>query len=349
MAIIAIVGSGMMGSALAFPARENGHEVRLVGTHLDREIIDACRKTGRHPKFTRDFPTGLKYYQIEELNTALEGADLVIGGVSSFGVDWFSEKVLPAIGEGTDVLTVTKGLMDTPNGALKPYPYLWQAKLDAIGKKLNLCAVGGPCTSYELVVHDQTEVCFCGADMEALRRVRALMRTDYYHISLSRDIVGIESAVALKNGYALGVALAVGLNQRLNGIDSELHYNSQAAVFYQAVREMEKLLKLQGAPEPENLAVGIGDLYVTVYGGRTRLVGVLLGRGLNIDEAKAELKGVTLESLVVAERVARAIRVKAEKGECSLNDFPLLLHVDDILQKRAGAEIPWEEFTFERQ
>lgn len=32
MAVITIIGSGMMGSALAFPARENGHEVRLVGT-----------------------------------------------------------------------------------------------------------------------------------------------------------------------------------------------------------------------------------------------------------------------------------------------------------------------------
>ena len=40
--VIAIIGSGMMGSALAFPAAENGHEVRLVGTHLDRDIIDEC-------------------------------------------------------------------------------------------------------------------------------------------------------------------------------------------------------------------------------------------------------------------------------------------------------------------
>ena len=47
MAVVTIIGAGMMGSALAFPARENGNEVRLVGTHLDREIIDACRATGR--------------------------------------------------------------------------------------------------------------------------------------------------------------------------------------------------------------------------------------------------------------------------------------------------------------
>ncbi|MBQ5770565.1 MAG: glycerol-3-phosphate dehydrogenase, partial [Clostridia bacterium] len=303
MAVITIVGSGMMGSALAFPARENGHEVRLVGTHLDREIIDACRKTDRHPKFVKDFPKGLKYYQIEALEEALDGADLVIGGVSSFGVEWFGDYVLPKIKDGTNVLTVTKGLMDTPDGSLLPYPYLWQEKIDKIGKKLNLTAVGGPCTSYELVAHDQTEVAFCGRDIEVLKQVKSLMQTDYYHISISTDIIGVESAVALKNGYALGIALTIGLNQKAFGLDSELHFNSQAAVFGQAAKEMYSLLKLQGAGNMNNFWVGVGDLYVTVYGGRTRLVGILLGRGLNIDEAKAELNGVTLESLVVAVRV----------------------------------------------
>jgi len=346
MSVVTIVGSGMMGSALAFPARENGHEVRLVGTHLDRDIITACRETNRHPKFKKDFPEGVKYYQLEELETALTGSDLVIGGVSSFGVDWFRDYVLEKIPENTDVLTVTKGLMDTPDGRLIPYPMLWQQKLDEIGHKLNLCAVGGPCTSYELVAHDQTEVCFCGANTDALRRVKTIMATPYYHISLSNDIVGIESAVALKNGYALGVALTVGLNQKEFGLDSELHYNSQAAVFYQAVREMDLLLKLQGAGTPDNLAVGAGDLYVTVYGGRTRLIGILLGRGLDIDTAKAELNGVTLESLVVAERVARAVRVLSESGRLDISRFPLLMHADAILH-HAPVDIPWEKFTFE--
>lgn len=168
MALITIVGSGMMGSALAFPARENGNEVRLVGTHLDREIIDNARKTNRHLKFHRDFPDGVQFYQIEELEQALAGADLVIGGVSSFGVEWFGDYVLPRIAEGTPLLTVTKGLMDMPDGRLLTYPDLWQQKLDELGKHLPLCAVGGPCTSYELVAHDQTEVAFCGRDIQAL-------------------------------------------------------------------------------------------------------------------------------------------------------------------------------------
>ena len=84
----------------------------------------------------------------------------------------------------------------------------------------------------------------------------------------------------------------------------------------------------------------------TVYGGRTRLVGILLGRGLTIDEAKAELNGVTLESLVVAERVARAVKIAAKEGRCDLRDFPLLLHIDEILSDKKKVNIPWEKFTF---
>ena len=348
MPIVTIIGAGMMGSALAFPARENGNEVRLVGTPLDREIIDACKKTDRHPKFNKDFPTGVKYYQVEEMEAAIAGADMIIGGVSSFGVDWFGDVVLPKIPEHIPVLTVTKGLYDTADGRLLTYPALWEEKCRALGKKLSLNAVGGPCTSYELVAHDQTEVAFCGADMEVLRRLKSIMATDYYHISLSRDVVGIESAVALKNGYALAVALTIGVNQRKFGLESELHFNSQAAIFGQSVKEMARLLAYQGAESLENLAVGLGDLYVTVYGGRTRLIGILLGRGMNIDEARAELHGVTLESLVVAERVARAIKRASERGALQLHDFPLLLHVDEILTEQKTVNIPWEDFTFEK-
>ena len=315
MSIVTIVGAGMMGSALAFPARENGHEVRLVGTHLDREIIETSIKTNRHPKFTTDFPEGVKYYQIEQLETALDGADMVIGGVSSFGVDWFADTVLPKLPENAPLLTVTKGLWDTEDGTLLTYPDIWQKKLDQLGKKVSLNAIGGPCTSYELVAHDQTEVAFCGNDMKILEMLRSIMTTDYYHISLSTDVTGIESAVALKNGYALGIALTIGLNQK-NFKNEELHFNSQAAVFGQAVKEMAKL------------------------------VGILLGRGLTIDQAKEELAGVTLESLVVAERVARAVKKHIAKGKLSAKDFPLLLHIDEILTQKAPVSIPWEAFTF---
>ena len=121
----------MMGSALAFPARENGNEVRLVGTHLDREIIDGCLAANRHLKFSKDFPAGISFYQIEQLHTAIAGADFIICGVSSFGVEWFRDVILPQLHENVPVISVTKGLMNTEDGTLLTYLDVWQQKLDA--------------------------------------------------------------------------------------------------------------------------------------------------------------------------------------------------------------------------
>ena len=346
MGKIAIIGAGMMGSALAFPARENGNEVCLVGTPLDREIIDECRRSGKHPKFDRLFPAGVRYYYCEDWKSAAEGADFIIGGVSSFGVDWFLQNILSELSADVPVLSVTKGLIDLPDGTLISYPEYWKRELEKRGIEREVCAIGGPCTSYELVYHDQTEVAFCGECRKTLRMMKEMMSTSYYHISLTSDVTGLESAVALKNGYALGIALTIGLCERENGKDCGLHYNSQAGAFYQAVREMKRLLRIQNATD-DCQSIGFGDLYVTVYGGRTRKIGILLGEGLTFEEATNVLAGVTLESLVVAERVARAVRVKASRGELELADFPLLTHVDDVIRNGKDAALPWESFTFE--
>lgn len=341
---ITIIGAGMMGSALAFPARENGDTVRLVGTPLDKEIIDECKATGKHPKFNVPFPEGVEYFHFEDWKNAVKDCDFVIGGVSSFGVDWFLENVLAELDTSIPVLSVTKGLVNLEDGSLISYPEYWKRNLAAKGIERLICAIGGPCTSYELVAHDQTEVAFCGKCPETLRMMKAAMSTDYYHISLTDDVEGLESAVALKNGYALAVALTIGLVNRT--MSDGLHYNSQAGAFYQAVKEMRLLLELQGASRDcEN--IGIGDLYVTVYGGRTRKIGILLGEGKTYDEAIKILSGVTLESLVVARRVFTAISKRAEKGDVDLKSFPMLCHVADVLDNGKDAQLPWESFTFE--
>lgn len=343
---ITIIGSGMMGSALAFPARENGHDVRLVGTPLDKEIIETCKKTGQHPKFDYPFPEGVKYYFYEEWKEAVDGADFVIGGVSSFGVDWFLDNILSELDPSMPVLSVTKGLINLDDGTLISYPEYWKRALAQKGINREICAIGGPCTSYELVYHDQSEVAFCGKDSKTVRMMKEAMQTSYYHISLTNDVEGLESAVALKNGYALAIAMTIGLVNRHNGPAAGLHFNSQAAAFYQAVKEMRLLLEMQGASRDcEN--IGIGDLYVTVYGGRTRKIGILLGEGKTYEEALEILSGVTLESLVVSRRVYAAMVRKAELGLADLSEFPMLCHAAAVLDEGKDAELPWEDFTFD--
>ena len=115
------------------------------------------------------------------------------------------------------------------------------------------------------------------------------------------------------------------------GVGYTPHYNSQAAMFYQSVKEIRKLLTyLTGNDRQIDSAAG--DMYVTIFGGRTRLIGTLLGRGYGIDEALAELKGVTLESLVIIGRINKAVKK--------------LMHMDAIIEGKATSEeIPWERFT----
>ena len=344
MAVIVILGSGMMGSAMSYPARKNGNEVRLVGTPLDRAIIDGLRKDDFHITLKRTLPQGVKYYQIEELDEALKGADLLISGVSSFGVSWFAEEMLPRLRDDLPILGITKGMFDMEDGSLVPYPIYYKGLPQGANKRFY--AVGGPCTSYELADLDPTEVTFCGPDIETLRWIKSLFNTDFYHVSISTDVIGVECAVAMKNAYALGVTLAVGLSERTEGVGGKQHYNSQAALFGQSVREMRRLLRLTGGGD-DNIVLGAGDLYVTVFGGRTRFIGTLLGRGLSFEEAMEELKGVTLESIVIATRTARAVRRLVELGKADAGDYPLLMHIDDVISRGAEVNIPWSAFETE--
>ena len=343
MAIITVIGAGMMGSAITFPAADNGNTVRIVGTPLDRDIISHARETGEHLTLKRKMPEGITYYQYEEFEDALKGAELLIGGVSSFGLDWFIENVIPVIPEELPVLSITKGMVHAGGGRLISYPELYRTKTD---KKIPFNAVGGPCTSYELADHDPTEVTFCGEDIGQLRRIRSLFETDYYHVSLSTDVRGVECAVALKNAYALGVSLAIGMSYRREGREFE-HYNSQAALFGQAVKEMIALLDICGGG-PENICLGAGDLYVTVFGGRTRRIGTLLGEGMPFDEAMWVLKGVTLESIVIAGRTAEAVRALIAAGRADAKQFPLILHIDEIISQGKTVNIPWTAFETEK-
>ena len=229
MSIITIVGAGMMGSAMAFPAADNGHDIRLVGTPLDREIIDEAQKTGYHKTLKRDLPKNTKCYQIEELDKALCGCELLIGGVSSFGVDWFAGEVLPKLPKTLPVISITKGLYADNFGKLISFPDYLSSMPGCSGLSLN--AIGGPCISFELADRQNTVVAFCGKDIDTLKYIKSLLQTPYYHINLTTDVIGIETVVAMKNAYALGVSLAIGINESIYGENCPEKYNPQAGLF----------------------------------------------------------------------------------------------------------------------
>lgn len=341
MPIITIIGAGMMGSAMSIPAADNKNTVRLVGTPLDREIIEEARRSGYHKTLKRDLPEGVACYYPEEMEEALEDCDLIIGGVSSFGVEWFLENVLKKLTRNIPVLSITKGLHRLPDGSMITFPEYYHLSLGS--NLLSLNCVGGPCISFELADRKHTEVAFCGAVMNDLIKIKKMLATDYYHITLTADIRGVETAVAMKNAYALGVSLAVGMAEAERGEGCREDYNPQAGLFFQAVKEISKLIALNGGGA-DKIALGAGDLYVTIFGGRTRRIGTLLGRGLSYSEAREMLSGVTLESVAIANLVTDAIRRLEGAGKANSADFPLLFHIRELLDGKPLC-IPWKSFT----
>lgn len=356
MSIVTIIGAGMMGSAMSRPAVDRGCEVRLVGTPLDTEIITSIQNTGRHPTLRADMPAEVRAYQFSAVDQALTGCELVICGVSSFGIDWFTAEVLPRLRDGLTVLSITKGMELGERGELVTFPEKWKA----LRPGLTFVAVGGPCICFELMARRHTLVHFVSADPGAAERTAAMLETDYYHLRPTNDVIGVECAVAMKNAYALGVSLAVGLAEREKGItgaddmrgaattgapDHNPVYNPQAALFAQSCLEMRRLIQLLGGNGDFAGAIpGAGDLYVTVFGGRTRRLGTLLGRGLTFPEVKKVMNGVTLEAVAIITRAAEALRIRAARGEVELKSFPLLMHMDAILNQGAPVNPPWSEF-----
>jgi glycerol-3-phosphate dehydrogenase (NAD(P)+) len=350
MAIATIVGAGMMGTAMAWPLADNGFEVRLVGTPLDESIIATVRASGDHPTLQRRVPEAVRAYRAAELPAAIEGASLVVGGVSSFGVGWFGEVVGPHLVPGVPVLSVTKGLEDQEDGTLLTLPVALDRRLpSSLRGKVSLNAVGGPCIAHELAARRQTSVVFTGLNQDVLKSIRAMLMTDYYHPAICLDVAGVETCAALKNAYALGVALAVGVGEAAGPEGLAHHYNPQAALFGQSCHEMRLLVDILGGdPSLVSWLPGAGDLYVTVFGGRTVRLGKLLGQGVPFSAARQMLAGVTLESVEVATRVARALPKLEARGRARASDFPLLMHIDSVVNRAGSASIPWGSFCSAR-
>lgn len=346
MSTITILGAGLMGTAVAWPLADNGHDVRLVGTHLDAEIIRSCIDASYHPRLRRRLPAGVQPFYLEQLPEAIAGADLIVSGVSSPGVHWIGRMLEPLLWPGATVIAVTKGLEATPAGDVRILPDVLRDELPpALRDRVALAAIGGPCIAGELAGRRHSCVVFTSRDADALARLKKTFQTPYYHITASTDIVGVEVGAALKNAYTVAVGIAAGLLEAAGGVDEAgagMH-NLAAALFGASAREMSRIVALMGGGA-ENVAwlPGVGDQYVTCVGGRTIRLGRLLGLGRTYTQAVAELAGETLEGAYVIQQLARALPVWEAQERIGRADLPLLRMLCRAITEDAAVVIPFE-------
>jgi glycerol-3-phosphate dehydrogenase (NAD(P)+) len=337
-----------MGTATAYPLSDNGHRVRLVGTHLDGEIIRRCKEEHFHPTLKRKLPEGVRPFYVEEIGEALEGVQVIVSGVNSLGAHWIGQALAPHIQAGQTIIGITKGLEVGEDGDLMILPDVLRGELPAdVRDQVHYAAVGGPCIAGELAGRRESCVVFGSRQRETAERLAGIFGTTYYHIWTTTELTALEFCAALKNAYTLAVGLAAGILERRGGVDASGAYmhNLAAATFAQAVTEMGRILETAGAPPFFAASLpGAGDMYVTAVGGRTIRLGRLLGAGHSYAEARQMLAGETLEAAEIIRVMGQALPHLEAKGKLKPGELPLMRKLVDIVVGGGAAELPLEAF-----
>ena len=349
MTRIAMLGSGIMASALTVPLADNDHEIRLVGTFLDREIISSVQESGVHPGLGLTLPSAVRAYQLEDAEEAFDGAEVVLSGVNSFGVRWAGQQLARLLRPGQSVIAIAKGMEAAENGDLRTLPDVLAGEVpDALRGQVSWAAIAGPSIAGEVAVRRHTCVVFAGEDQAVLDRLAGLFRTDAYHVWTSTDLVGVEVCAAMKNCYALSVGFGEGVLERLGETSQDeggspyRNHNYEASLFGQGATEMGRVLRLLGGrPETAYGLAGVGDMYVTSAGGRNIRVGRLIGAGMTFSEADEKLGHITLEGAAAIRVIGGALPALTERGLLEPSDLPLLRALYEAIGRDQPLEIPW--------
>ena len=345
MAKIVILGSGVMGSALTVPAAAHeSNQVTLVGSPLDNEIIASLQQSRHHPALNLALPNTVQAVSESALeDSVLREADVVVIGVSSPGIPWVVSRLQQAAARPSILALVTKGLMASTAEA-PPLTYADTLPADLSQQADGLVGIGGPCIARELALCLPTRVTFASRLKASAERLRELFQTDYYRITTGTDIVGVEACAALKNFLCIGVSAMMSRYP----LEQSHAKNPLAALFNQAVLELALLSNWlrqssaqnkvpEGSDENDNSRgqqnavnvaydlAGMGDLHVTVGGGRNSRLGQYLGEGRLLSEIMTgPMFGVTAEGIDTGRQLSTGFRSACKRGQLKAEYFPLV-------------------------
>jgi glycerol-3-phosphate dehydrogenase (NAD(P)+) len=348
VSVITILGAGVMGSAMCLPAADRGHDVRLVGTHLDRDIIGGVTATRRHPRLDVTLPEGIVGFHHEAFGAALgSDTDLIILGVSSAGVGWAIDRLCENLKAPIPLVMITKG-MHPDEGTLAAFPdHVAREMKRRTGMTLEIAAIAGPCIAGELAVRRHTGTVITAHDSRLARRLCAMLETAYYHPRVSTDVIGVEVCAAFKNFFAIAVGWAAGHLEKMTAAGNKaFNHNAAAIIFDQAIAELMTLTRALGGTDASVWGLpGAGDLYVTCQAGRNSRLGNNLGRGLTYRLTKeGPMKGDTIEGAELGIAVADTLNTMMLEGKFAAAAMPLTRALLAALTLDRPLDLPWTDF-----
>ena len=172
---------------------------------------------------------------------------------------------------------------------------------------MNISVLKGPCLAKELARKYQTSVIIANKNIKIAKQIGKVVATKYYLVDFSTDVIGVEVCSAIKNIYSM----LIGAGQSLN---------TSSSLFQRSINEMKFLTKYFKGKESTTLGLaGVGDLYVSVAGGRNSKMGSYLGKGYTFKDAKIKfMPNDTVEGEQLVREIAPFILKKFNKNKIPL-------------------------------
>lgn len=188
----------------------------------------------------------------------------------------------------------------------------------------SIAVLSGPTFAAEIVRGLPAAVCIAAKDETLARTLAENIGHKNFRPYSSTDVIGVEVGGAIKNVLAIGCGIVVGRG---------LGESARAALVTRGLAEMTRLaVALGGKAETLMGLSGLGDLFLTCGSTQSRnmALGVALGRGLTLETALKEQRGV-----VEGVSTAKAALALARKHTI---DMPITQAVHAILHEGAAID-----------
>lgn len=281
---IAILGPGSWGTALAQVLNDNGHEVRIWGN--SPEQIDEINKYHTNTRYFKNIVLDEAIKGYKDLSEALVGVDAILFVVPTKVTRLVAQQVAQALKHKVVVMHASKGLEPDSHKRLS------EVLEEEIPQELRseIVVVSGPSHAEETIVRDITLISAASKHLETARYVQNLFSNHYFRLYTNNDVIGVETAGALKNIIAVGAGALHGLGYG---------DNAKAAIIARGLTEITRLGVAMGAnPLTYSGLSGVGDLIVTGTSVHSRnwRAGDLLGKGEKLEDIEANM-GMVIEGI----------------------------------------------------
>ena len=207
-------------------------------------------------------------------------------------------------------------------------------------KNINISSVKGPCLASGLANKMRTGTIIANKDIKEAQKIQKIIQTDYYKCEISDDIEGVEISSAIKNLYSMLIGGSQGLSNPSTSkeIQEKYYLNTAASLIHRSISEMVEIVNnYSGKTDTVYGLAGLGDLYVSVSGGRNSKMGKYLGHGYLYKEAKEKfMKNITVEGAELALEIGPKLMTKFDKRK-----FPLLFSILECICENKKLQIDW--------